>query len=121
MDALRVIRDHGWEPVLFPLQNLIDHGFPARSGQRWLSTRYHPHLLAAARGCSGTFIPVKPGYYDVKHAAVLRMGSRWTQTTIGDSLIPKPDLVSLIRRCGSHTVTRFAPKSPRSTASHIRS
>lgn len=90
MDALRVIRDHGWEPVLFPLQNLIDHGFPARSGQRWLSTRYHPHLLAAARGCSGTFIPVKPGYYDVKHAAVLRMGSRWTQTTIGDSLIPKP-------------------------------
>ena len=44
MDALRVIRDHGWEPVLFPLQNLIDHGFPARSGQRWLSTRYHPHV-----------------------------------------------------------------------------
>lgn len=90
LDAMNVIAEHGWKPVLFPLQNLMDHGFPARAGQRWLSTRYHPHLLAAASGASGTFISVQPGYYDVKHEAVLRMGSRWTQTHLGQQDIPQP-------------------------------
>lgn len=89
IDTMEALRAHGYTPVLFPLQHLIDFGFPARPGQRWLSTRYHPHLLAAARGCSGSYIVVKPGYYDVKHQAVLRMGSRWTQTAIGQP-IPEP-------------------------------
>lgn len=89
VDTMETLRTQGYEPVLFPLQHLIDRGFPARPGQRWLSTRYHPHLLAAARGCSGSYIVVKPGYYDIKHEAVLRMGSRWTQVTLGEN-IPAP-------------------------------
>ena len=90
VQAMGELHKHGFEPVLFALQDMLDSGFPARAGQRWISTRCHPHLLAAARGCSGIFIPVKPGYYDVKHEAVLRMGSRWTCTAIGDRQIPAP-------------------------------
>lgn len=33
---------------------------------------------------------MQEGYYDVKHEAVLRMGSRWTQTYIGQRDIPAP-------------------------------
>ena len=90
IDTMDMLREHGYEPQLFPLQHLIDFGFPARPGQRWLSTRYHPHLLAAAHGCAGSYIVVKPGYYDVKHQAVVRMGSRWTQTIIDQEEIPEP-------------------------------
>lgn len=89
-NAMQALGEHGWEPWLYPMQDLLERGFPAQAGQRWLSTRYHPHLLAAAKGCSGTFIAVQPGYYDVKHNAVLRMGSRWTQTCIGQPDIPQP-------------------------------
>lgn len=73
----------------FPVIDLLEKGFPARAGQRWLSTRYHPHILAAAKGCSGSFISVDSSYYDVKHDAVLRMGSHWTRNTIGEA-VPSP-------------------------------
>lgn len=73
----------------FPVIDLLEKGFPARAGQRWLSTRYHPHILAAAKGCSGSFISVDSGYYDVKHDAVIRMGSHWTRNTIGEE-VPSP-------------------------------
>lgn len=75
---------HGWSNVrFFPLAEILERGFPAAEGQRWLSTRYHPHILAAAKGCAGAFISVDAGYYDVKHAAVLRMGSHWSKAAVG--------------------------------------
>ncbi|KFI59373.1 polysaccharide pyruvyl transferase family protein [Bifidobacterium gallicum] len=89
-DVLAAVAQAGWTPVLFPMQLLLEDGFPAREGQRWLSTRYHPHLLAAAVGASGSYMVVKPGYYDVKHDAVLRMGSHWTPIAIGADVIPEP-------------------------------
>ena len=70
----------------FPIIDVLEKGFPARAGQRWLSTWYHPHILAAAKGCSGSFISVDSGYYDVKHDAVIRMGSRWTQNLLGQPI-----------------------------------
>ncbi|PWG65908.1 polysaccharide pyruvyl transferase family protein [Bifidobacterium callitrichidarum] len=75
---------YGYDHVrFFPLAEILERGFPAREGQRWVSTRYHPHILAAAKGCTGSFISVDAGYYDVKHAAVLRMGSHWTKAALG--------------------------------------
>ncbi|RSX53341.1 ABC transporter substrate-binding protein [Bifidobacterium dolichotidis] len=88
--VLAAVQEAGWQPVLFPMQLLLEDGFPARAGQRWFSTRYHPHLLAAAAGASGSYVVVKPGYYDVKHNAVLRMGSRWTPIAIGAQSVPEP-------------------------------
>lgn len=75
----------GYHVVFFPLAFLLKDGFPARAGQRWLTTRYHPHLLAAAKGCRGSFITVGERYYAVKHQAVLRMGSHWTNSVIGST------------------------------------
>ncbi|MEE1296747.1 MAG: polysaccharide pyruvyl transferase family protein [Bifidobacterium sp.] len=89
-DTFEMLRAHGYAAELYPLQNMLDDGFPARAGQTWLSTRYHPHLLAAAIGARGSYIPVRPGYYDIKHDAVLRMGSRWTRCDIGTADIPEP-------------------------------
>lgn len=55
-----------------------EHGLPARPGQRWLTTRYHPHLIAAARGAAGVAVDAHVGgYYAVKHAAVRAAGSGW--------------------------------------------
>ncbi len=77
------LQSEGYRVAFFPLDNLLRRGLPARPGQRWLTTRFHPHLLAAAKGCSGSFISVSEEYYGVKHHAVLRMGSRWTNSIIG--------------------------------------
>lgn len=83
--VLPYLADHGYSNLrFFPVIDVLEKGFPARAGQRWLSTRYHPHILAAAKGCSGSFISVDSGYYDVKHDAVIRMGSHWTRNTIGE-------------------------------------
>ena len=83
--VLSYLSEHGYSNLrFFPIIDVLEKGFPARAGQRWLSTRYHPHILAAAKGCSGSFISVDSGYYDVKHDAVIRMGSHWTRNTIGE-------------------------------------
>ena len=66
-------------PRLQPLQfaDLWRSGFPAGAGQRWLSTRFHPHLLAAAAGAWGVAIPVSEDYYRTKHESLIDLGSGW--------------------------------------------
>lgn len=78
----------GYHPVFFPTTFLLEQGFPAREGQRWITTRYHPHILAAAKGCDGAYLCVNREYYGVKHDAVKRMGSRWNESVLGE---PSPD------------------------------
>ncbi|MBW3091185.1 polysaccharide pyruvyl transferase family protein [Bifidobacterium sp. 82T25] len=83
------MEEAGFSPVFFPTTFLLECGFPAREGQRWITTRYHPHILAAAKGCSGVYVCVNKEYYGVKHKAVTRMGSRWAESVIGES-VPQP-------------------------------
>lgn len=52
-------------------------GLPARPGQAWLTTRFHPHLLAAAAGASGVALTVDPVYYATKHGSLSETGSPW--------------------------------------------
>lgn len=59
-------------------QELWASGVPARAGQAWLSTRFHPHLFAAARGASGVALRSGSDYYDVKHGSLAAAGSPWT-------------------------------------------
>lgn len=63
---------------LYPLLESWREGVPARAGQRWVSTRFHPHLLAAAAGSWGIAVPVNRGYYDHKHDSLVAQGSGWT-------------------------------------------
>ncbi|NWO17736.1 MAG: polysaccharide pyruvyl transferase family protein, partial [Corynebacterium sp.] len=61
-------------------------GLPTREGQTWISTRFHPHLVAAARGVSGIAVSAHAGmYYTVKHASV---GSAWTITDLYEPVTP---------------------------------
>jgi hypothetical protein len=50
---------------------------PARAGQTWVSTRFHPHLLAAAAGASGLALSGRGDYYPIKHRSLIEAGSRW--------------------------------------------
>lgn len=61
-----------------PFHELWPAGLPARPGQAWLSTRFHPHLLAAAAGASGVALTVDPDYYGTKHGSLTAAGSAWT-------------------------------------------
>jgi hypothetical protein len=72
----------------YPFTEIWREGLPARRGQRWLTTRFHPHLLAAAVGASGLAVSVKPGYYDVKHESLISRGSRWDLAEAGAPVAP---------------------------------
>ncbi|MCW4352630.1 polysaccharide pyruvyl transferase family protein [Hoyosella sp. YIM 151337] len=60
-----------------PFTELWRNGLPARRGQTWISTRFHPHLLAAATGASGVALSGRKGYYDTKHRSLTAAGSQW--------------------------------------------
>lgn len=62
----------------YPFSDIWAHGLPAGPEQVWLSTRFHPHLLAAAAGASGVAVPVNPDYYATKHRSLTGAGSGWT-------------------------------------------
>ena len=62
----------------YPFSEIWRDGLPVSADQTWLSTRFHPHLMAAAAGASGAAIPVSPGYYQTKHRSLISQGSRWT-------------------------------------------
>lgn len=68
----------------YSLWDMVDHGFPARAGQRWISSRYHPHILAAAAGAEGVALELGEGYYGIKHRAVRAFGSGWRISGLAD-------------------------------------
>ncbi len=69
----------------YPFTEVWRDGLPARRGQRWLTTRTHLHLVAAASGAWGVAFPVKEGYYDVQHEDLIARGSRWVMGTPGEA------------------------------------
>ena len=75
-----------------PFQELWATGLPVRPGQVWLTTRFHPHLFAAARGASGVAIRSGSAYYDVKHGSLAAAGSPWVSVApsdvVVDSVVP---------------------------------
>ncbi|WP_345751197.1 polysaccharide pyruvyl transferase family protein [Microbacterium rhizophilus] len=59
-------------------------GLPARAGQKWLTSRIHAHLLAAAAGAAGLVLAGRGGHYDAAHSALLDLGTGWTVVKAGD-------------------------------------
>lgn len=96
------------------------HGLPAQAGQTWVSTRFHPHLLAAAAGASGVALAGRRDYYPIKHQSLIDDGSCWR---IADSFsdIPStpvrdggftPADVEVLRRRKSTLADQVYPVTP---------
>lgn len=62
----------------YPFPDVWDLGLPVSAGQTWISTRFHPHMVAAAGGASGVALSVRPDYYATKHRSLAELGSGWT-------------------------------------------
>ena len=62
----------------YPFPDVWAHGLPVAPTQTWISTRFHPHLVAAAGGAAGVAISVRPDYYGAKHRSLTELGSGWT-------------------------------------------
>jgi hypothetical protein len=63
---------------VLPFDRLWRDGFPTHPSQHWISTRFHPHLVAAAAGAWGVALATGSDYYATKHASLLDLGSGWT-------------------------------------------
>jgi hypothetical protein len=74
-----------------PLAQVLEHGLPAGGARRWISTRFHPHLVAAAGGLPGVAISVQPDYYDTKHGSLLALDSGWELVTDLGRPAPRPE------------------------------
>lgn len=61
----------------YALRDVLAHGLPARAGQCWISTRFHPHMVAGAAGAHGVALVVRDDYYDIKHRSLIDSGSAW--------------------------------------------
>ena len=70
----------------YPFGHIWADGLPARPAQRWLTTRFHIHLMAAAAGAAGTVLSGQAGYYDVKHRSLLDLGTGWNLVAAGTDL-----------------------------------
>ncbi|MBE4719487.1 polysaccharide pyruvyl transferase family protein [Pseudarthrobacter sp. AB1] len=79
------------EKNFVPFTQVWTDGLPVRRGQTWYTTRFHPHMIAAAAGAKGVAIGVLDGYYDIKHRSLLDLGTGWTYTSAGSaSELPEP-------------------------------
>jgi len=91
--VFEMLSDEFRETRYFPASDLWLGGFPAAPGQRWLTSRFHFHMLSAAAGASGVFVNMSPGYYDIKHGSLLELGTGWTELAIGgeeEGPVPAP-------------------------------
>ncbi|GAB3600963.1 polysaccharide pyruvyl transferase family protein [Microbacterium tumbae] len=89
-DDARYIADARPDARLYSFGNIWFDGLPARAGQRWLTTRFHGHLLAAAAGAAGTVMVGAPGD-DRGHASLLELGTGWSVAAAGSVAEPTVD------------------------------
>ncbi|WP_124707501.1 polysaccharide pyruvyl transferase family protein [Gordonia insulae] len=74
-----------------PFLDVWRSGLPVGRGDTWISTRFHPHLVAAAAGESGVAVIGRPDYYATKHESLAAAGSRWTIVDDPDIIPDRPD------------------------------
>ncbi|PRX47943.1 polysaccharide pyruvyl transferase WcaK-like protein [Prauserella shujinwangii] len=72
-----------------PFVDVWRSGLPVSPLQTWISTRFHPHLVAAAGGAPGVAMSVRPDFYDTKHRSLIEQGSGWTLLDVTDGTVPE--------------------------------
>lgn len=79
------------EENFVPFTQTWSDGLPVRRGQQWYTSRFHPHMVAAAAGARGVAIGILDDYYDIKHRSLLDLGSGWTYAAAtSDIELPEP-------------------------------
>ncbi|GAB20051.1 hypothetical protein GOEFS_105_00620 [Gordonia effusa NBRC 100432] len=76
--------------TVVPFLDVWRDGLPLGVGKTWISTRFHPHLLAAAAGDCGVAIVPHPDYYATKHQSLIDAGSRWSLISDPEQLPSRP-------------------------------
>jgi polysaccharide pyruvyl transferase WcaK-like protein len=83
-----LLRPHLPQLEVLPFSFLWRGGLPAQPGQRWISTRLHCHIVAAAAGAWGVAISLSRDYYRTKHQMLLQKGSGWALASDLDQPVP---------------------------------
>ena len=79
------------EENFVPFVHVWNDGLPVRPGQSWYTSRFHPHMVAAASGASGVAIGILDNYYDIKHRSLLDLGTGWTYASASaGTALPEP-------------------------------
>ncbi|WP_343287195.1 polysaccharide pyruvyl transferase family protein [Gordonia sp. SID5947] len=73
-----------------PFIDVWRRGLTVGRGDAWISTRFHPHLVAAAAGDPGVALVIRPDYYATKHESLAAAGSRWTVVTDAETIPDRP-------------------------------
>lgn len=84
------LREHAPRLRLMPFEMLWRDGLPVSPHQRWITTRYHSHLMAAAAGAWGVALGVSGPMGD-QHQSLIDLGSHWTllrETTTDVPVMP---------------------------------
>jgi hypothetical protein len=85
-ELLHRFRAAGQRVDFFSFWRIWRDGFPARAGQVWFTTRFHPHLLAAGAGAGGMAVDIRPGYYSVMHESLQKLGTGWAVASGADQV-----------------------------------
>ena len=79
------------EEDFVPFVHVWNDGLPVRPGQSWYTSRFHPHMIAAASGATGVAIGLLDKYYDIKHQSLVDLGTGWTYAPASaDDALPEP-------------------------------
>ena len=91
-----------------PFTEVWTRGIPTAPGQKWVTTRFHLHLVAAAAGAAGIAVSVDPDYYSTKHRSLLDLGTGWAYVDTPDQLATPTSSPSFTNR-----VRGLAPRKVR--------
>lgn len=70
------LEEHGFNIFSLNPTQLVTNGFPVSEGGLIITSRYHPHFLAALAGFKGIALSANY-YYEIKHNSVKETGSKW--------------------------------------------
>ena len=74
--VLPLIQERYPEAAVLPFEPLWANGLPVSPRQRWITTRFHSHLMAAAAGAWGVALGGS-ALITAQHESLLDLGSEW--------------------------------------------
>lgn len=83
-----LLQPHIPDLEILPFSRMWRFGFPTAPRARWITTRYHPHLLGAANGAWGVILPVGGDQSMVDPQDLIDAGSGWVIAPNLDTIVP---------------------------------